>query len=1743
MAKKIIRKKKKHLRLKRGARRTIAALLMVTALIVAAIPAPSVKASDIQSENSLNGGTDATDTENSTDPTESEMEIQSTSDADDYIDASDGIRYYFKTGTDTYGSDGTIAMFVGYDDNPDDSTFNDVSQITTLNIPSTFNSYDVEQINDFDDGNNSNLTLIYLPSTVKYLNSNAFDGCTNVETINIPDSDKIVAIGDSAFAGTENLSTSITIGANVTNLGTSVFNDSSVTTVTVTSTKLDAMPAGVFTDSSVQKVYMADSSIKNLDSSCFEDCTNINEVTLPSALQTIGDSAFSGCTGITDITIPSTLISLGASAFKGCTALKSVTDFEGCGVTNLYSNAFNGCSSLTSMTTPTSPDYVTIADSSVFAGCTGLQTVDLAENVNAIPDSAFANCTALQKLYVRYRGCSVGSSITPLSSGKSTIEGFYIYGYASSDEGEVVTDSNKTEIFAYAEDSNILFKDLEDSNPDSSLYGDYIKVNSSGIIEYVSSELASSGYSDLWNGGAFIVPESITVVKDGGTSERTITGIGAYALAPLEGDLSTVYINNTSFTTLEDNAFKGLSNLELLSVVTDDGITSIGSNVFDGCSADLVIYGTQKSDNTLFNYAMDNSFTLGGTAGSYIPVYNKNHGDVGYLLKVEHGDSYNTLTDYKTEGTTDTVELPSGIEYIGTDSGIGEKIFKGNEDLTSFTANGLLVIDSLEFQGDTGLTSVTLAASPTSIGTTPWRDCTSLPYVEISTEGTYSSDTTNGMIFEGSSSSPTSIVEALEGNSAGKYAVPSTVTSIYPYAFYNRQNLQTLDLTAANGLTKIQNNTFEGMKALKKVSIGQNMKTVATEAFKDVPDGTMFYVYSSSISYSDDYDCFDPANGDNSSDYYFYGTSEDNSDNTYYMCNTSTTDGLNWGGTTDDSAKTSLSSDNIASSPTKITKTIDDDTTEISIEKGTDFNLILTSGSTTTTISTDEYYVSGTWYDSTKTAMEAAPDSEGSYYIMVIANTDSELYEGYRYIPVAVTDSSSTKTDISSKASWKPKGLTMSLDDIKANSGLIPGDDADALENGADFYLYLTDDDTAISTADYYLGYYYTYTFDSSTGSYTYTAIEDDYPTVSGNFAVACIAKSTSSDYTGTLYVRFTVTDGSSSDDDDSSKTSLDGNVYADPEPIEISLYDRSPATVTKGIDFNLYRVSDNALVKTDYYSIAAYCDSSYNTLSSAPTSEGTYYVKLTATSSTVNPWKGSIYVQLDVYEEDPNKTSLSADCYAKPSIIKKAIPSSGKTVTVVKGTDFNIYRVSDNSLIDTSYYEITGYLDSSKTALSGVPYEAGSYYVVVQPYSSDSEVTGTLLINMTVSVGGTLSINAIEDQYWTGSAVTPDIKVTSTTDSDLTLTKGIDYTSAYSSNINAGAATVTATGISDYNGDSATATFSILKSIANCTINATNTEYTGKATTPTVTITDGSKKLTLGTDFVISAIDKNVKVNNNKGVVTVEGIGYYYGEATANFSVRKTYSTSSSSSSSSKSSSKSSSSSSSSSSGSSGSTAATVSSSTANVDSTTNGSAGNGNGYVNTGKTAPVDPGDTGLDDASATINGSTDNYVVKIRKSSTADSEFRQALTDEYGNIDAFRYYAFDISLYDETGTEKIEDPQGVSVTLTIPLPDSLALYGGNNQAAAVSQSGDLENLSTRFTSIDGKDCASFTATHFSTYGFYVDTNNLSAGNSLDSTPKTGDPISPKWFLSLGLAALSVFLFLKKDPLPARAKVRVAR
>ncbi len=175
---------------------------------------------------------------------------------------------------------------------------------------------------------------------------------------------------------------------------------------------------------------------------------------------------------------------------------------------------------------------------------------------------------------------------------------------------------------------------------------------------------------------------------------------------------------------------------------------------------------------------------------------------------------------------------------------------------------------------------------------------------------------------------------------------------------------------------------------------------------------------------------------------------------------------------------------------------------------------------------------------------------------------------------------------------------------------------------------------------------------------------------------------------------------------------------------------------------------------------------------------------------------------------------------------------------------------------------------------------------------------------------------------------------------------------------------------------------------------------------------------------------------------------------------------------------------------------------------------------------------GISNTDIASANVNGSSDNFVVKVSDDATATAAVIAALEARYGDLTNIAYMPMDISLYDATGQTKITDVSGITVDITLPLPDALIQYAGNNRAASVAN-GRLEDLNTKFTTIDGVPCVQFTATHFSPYTIYVDTANLTAG-TIDATPKTGDPIHPKWFLAMGLACISIVLFCKKDKHP---------
>ena len=164
--------------------------------------------------------------------------------------------------------------------------------------------------------------------------------------------------------------------------------------------------------------------------------------------------------------------------------------------------------------------------------------------------------------------------------------------------------------------------------------------------------------------------------------------------------------------------------------------------------------------------------------------------------------------------------------------------------------------------------------------------------------------------------------------------------------------------------------------------------------------------------------------------------------------------------------------------------------------------------------------------------------------------------------------------------------------------------------------------------------------------------------------------------------------------------------------------------------------------------------------------------------------------------------------------------------------------------------------------------------------YSGETAATFTIAKSMT---NEDITIAAIADRTYTGSAIEPEVTVT---DGGTTLTLGTDYTIGYSANVNVGTATATITGKGNYSGEKA-ATFTIIpKAVTNdgITIAAiADQTYTGSAIEPAVTVKDGETTLALGTDYEV-AYSNNV--NAGTATATITGKGNYSDSREAMFTI-----------------------------------------------------------------------------------------------------------------------------------------------------------------------------------------------------------------------------------------------------------------
>ena len=147
----------------------------------------------------------------------------------------------------------------------------------------------------------------------------------------------------------------------------------------------------------------------------------------------------------------------------------------------------------------------------------------------------------------------------------------------------------------------------------------------------------------------------------------------------------------------------------------------------------------------------------------------------------------------------------------------------------------------------------------------------------------------------------------------------------------------------------------------------------------------------------------------------------------------------------------------------------------------------------------------------------------------------------------------------------------------------------------------------------------------------------------------------------------------------------------------------------------------------------------------------------------------------------------------------------------------------------------------------------------------------------------------AVSDQVYTGSKIKPAVTVK---DKNETLVGGVDYTVAYSKNVNVGTASATITGAGDYEkSDPVSVTFKITKAPINPVVEISDWLYGETPSKPSVTQNPGKGAVTY-TYAIRNSRDYSANVPTEAGSYTVKAIvaetdNYRAGEDTADFVIK----------------------------------------------------------------------------------------------------------------------------------------------------------------------------------------------------------------------------------------------------------------
>mgnify|MGYP004622616827 CR=1 FL=1 len=239
----------------------------------------------------------------------------------------------------------------------------------------------------------SQINRVVIESGVTTVGSYAFNGCSNLTAVELPDT--LTAIGDYAFAWSN--VAEITIPDGVVTIGASAFWGTALADVVIPDS-VTTIGAGAFWETKLVDVVIPD-SVTTIGESAFRYCWEMKTLHLGSGLTTVEDYAFDRCEAAVTLSADNRALVLEDNALFNAEKTRLIQYFEGpkdtdraeaytipTGVEEICSGAFDCCDDLKTIVIP---DTVQRIGQEAFGQCSNLEGLTIPASVTKIESSAF----------------------------------------------------------------------------------------------------------------------------------------------------------------------------------------------------------------------------------------------------------------------------------------------------------------------------------------------------------------------------------------------------------------------------------------------------------------------------------------------------------------------------------------------------------------------------------------------------------------------------------------------------------------------------------------------------------------------------------------------------------------------------------------------------------------------------------------------------------------------------------------------------------------------------------------------------------------------------------------------------------------------------------------------------------------------------------------------------------------------------------------------------------------------------------------------------------------------------------------------------------------------------------------------------------------------------------------------------------------------------------------------------------